>query len=115
MAKQELTLLTQMVGRCRPTILFAHQYTNRRLFSSPSSVSCPSLPNAALSRSRAPSTNSTSCRKNLHTKPELANEDVYKHEGIKGLYSQKGYKVAWSDYQKYLLSELNKRTQGKTT
>ncbi|KAK9455225.1 Manganese/iron superoxide dismutase [Dipodascopsis uninucleata] len=46
----------------------------------------------------------------IHEKPRLHNESQLAEAGISGLYSPAGFKLAWMDYQNYLITELNKRT-----
>lgn len=62
-------------------------------------------------------TSSSSSLRNIHTAPTLPRQGVYEKEGIKGLYSPEGFKIAWTDYQKYLvdkLTELTIETQNET-
>ncbi|KAK9476256.1 Manganese/iron superoxide dismutase [Lipomyces japonicus] len=47
----------------------------------------------------------------IHQKPVLTNESQLEKNGISGLYSDKQFKLAWVDYQNYLVKQLNKRVQ----
>ncbi|RCK64881.1 37S ribosomal protein S26, mitochondrial [Candida viswanathii] len=51
-------------------------------------------------------------RRFIHTVPKLSNHTVWSKKGIEGLLSQKGYKTAWTDYQRYLLTNLTLLTNG---
>ena len=46
-------------------------------------------------------------KRKLHEVPALKNQDAFLQNGIEGLYSPKGFKSAWSDYQKYLTFDSN--------
>lgn len=48
----------------------------------------------------------------LHQVPVLANQEKMVANGIEGLYSAKGFKTAWTDYQKYLTMNLTMHTNG---
>ncbi|KAF3988572.1 hypothetical protein FT663_03985 [Candidozyma haemuli var. vulneris] len=48
----------------------------------------------------------------VHTVPKLKNQQKLLENGIEGLYSPAGFKTAWSDYQKYLTTNLSLRTVG---
>lgn len=51
-------------------------------------------------------------KRKLHEVPALKNQDIFLQNGIEGLYSPKGFKSAWSDYQKYLTLNLTLQTNG---
>lgn len=53
-----------------------------------------------------------SAKRSIHEVPSLKNEDIFSKNGIEGLYSPKGFKLAWSDYQKYLTTNLTLQTNG---
>lgn len=48
----------------------------------------------------------------LHDVPVLKKHEQFAQNGIPGLYSANGYKSAWSEYQKYLTSNLTLKTNG---
>jgi Fe-Mn family superoxide dismutase len=53
----------------------------------------------------------------IHTVPQLVRGNLFQREGIKGLYSAQGFKIAWTDYQKHLvdrLTELTIETENET-
>lgn len=51
-------------------------------------------------------------RRFIHEVPALKNQDRYLNNGIEGLYSPKGFKASWIDYQKYLTMNLTVLTNG---
>ncbi|CAN6674433.1 small ribosomal subunit protein mS42 [Trichomonascus vanleenenianus] len=53
----------------------------------------------------------------IHTVPRLAKEEVYRVQGINGLYSAQGFNTAWTEYQEHLtgrLTELTVETENET-
>jgi len=48
----------------------------------------------------------------IHTVPKLKHEEAYRANGIPELYSPQGFKLAWTDYQKYLTTKLTMLTNG---
>ncbi|ODV67376.1 manganese and iron superoxide dismutase [Hyphopichia burtonii NRRL Y-1933] len=51
-------------------------------------------------------------QRGFHEVPKLKNQDLYLQRGIEGLYTPKGFKSAWLDYQKYLTLNLSLHTSG---
>lgn len=45
--------------------------------------------------------------------PELTHENVYEKQGIATVFSKPAYDIAWSQYQAYLLHNLNQMIEGK--
>lgn len=50
--------------------------------------------------------------RSLHDVPVLKKHEQYAQNGIPGLYSANGYNSAWSEYQKYLTTNLTLKTNG---
>ncbi|RLV91693.1 37S ribosomal protein S26 mitochondrial [Spathaspora sp. JA1] len=50
--------------------------------------------------------------RSLHLVPKLDQHKQWSSEGISGLYSPKQFKMAWTDYQNYLLTNLTLLTNG---
>ncbi|KAH3665959.1 hypothetical protein OGAPHI_004148 [Ogataea philodendri] len=48
----------------------------------------------------------------IHTVPKLVNHQRWAQEGISGLMSPKQYRTSWTDYQKYLTTNLTFKTIG---
>ncbi|CCH42089.1 Superoxide dismutase [Mn], mitochondrial [Wickerhamomyces ciferrii] len=48
----------------------------------------------------------------IHTAPKLKLQDEFIKNGINGLYSSQGFKLAWIDYQNYLTKNLTLLTNG---
>lgn len=51
-------------------------------------------------------------KRGIHQVPKLANSELYGKNGIEGLYSSKGFDGVWTDYQKYLTTNLTLATNG---
>ncbi|KAK6201253.1 Manganese/iron superoxide dismutase [Scheffersomyces amazonensis] len=51
-------------------------------------------------------------KRSFHDVPVINNQNQYLANGIEGLYSPKGFKTAWIDYQKYLTLNLSLHTVG---
>ncbi len=55
--------------------------------------------------------------RSIHLPPKLHNQSSMEQNGIPGLYSPKGFKTAWTDYQNYLtfkLTQLTADTENET-
>lgn len=50
--------------------------------------------------------------RSLHTVPALKLGEVFAKSGIEGLYTPQGFRTAWSDYQRFLTTNLTLRTNG---
>ncbi|KAK9465437.1 Manganese/iron superoxide dismutase [Lipomyces arxii] len=48
----------------------------------------------------------------FHVMPELEDHDKFEKDGVSSFLSAEAYDVSWTQYQKFLLDELNKRTAG---
>ncbi|KAH7132107.1 Fe superoxide dismutase-like protein [Dendryphion nanum] len=48
-----------------------------------------------------------------HTRPTLANHEQLRQNGIPGLFSPKGFSIAYDQYQEALVDDLNTLTAGK--
>lgn len=51
-------------------------------------------------------------KKFIHDVPLLSQHNLFKKNGIEGLYSLQGYQTAWIDYQRYLCMKLTLYTNG---
>lgn len=51
-------------------------------------------------------------RRAFHDVPKMKDAEIFRQEGIKGLYSPAGFKSSWLDYQKYLTLNLTLLTNG---
>lgn len=51
-------------------------------------------------------------RRGLHVVPKLANFKEFSSLGIEGLYSAAGFQTAWTNYQRYLTTQLSISTVG---
>lgn len=51
-------------------------------------------------------------KRSLHDVPVLKKQPEFAQNGIAGLYSANGFKSAWSEYQKYLTTNLTLKTKG---
>lgn len=60
----------------------------------------------------ASSTRFTRVARFLHQVPKLESHETWTQEGIPGFLSPKGYNLAWTDYQNYLLTNLTLLTNG---
>ncbi|KAF2280867.1 Fe superoxide dismutase-like protein [Westerdykella ornata] len=52
--------------------------------------------------------------RSLHVVPSLVNHQELEKNGIPGLLSPKGFKIAYTDYQQLMVDELNAATSGTT-
>ena len=51
----------------------------------------------------------------MHNPPYLPYKEAFSEEGIPGLMSSAGFKIAWTDYQSLLINKLNELTAGEET
>lgn len=51
-------------------------------------------------------------KRSLHQVPKLAQNEHFALNGIEGIYSSKGFRTAWLDYQNYLTMNLSLQTNG---
>lgn len=52
-------------------------------------------------------------RRKLHTVPDLHYHKTFSEEGIPGLMSNVGYRIAWTDYEGMVVNKLNELTAGE--
>lgn len=52
-------------------------------------------------------------RRSIHHVPPLTYDETFKREGIPGLLTDHGYRIAWTEYQALLVHKLNELTAGE--
>ncbi|KAK9450474.1 mitochondrial 37S ribosomal protein mS42 [Limtongia smithiae] len=60
----------------------------------------------------SPASSASTGTRNIHIRPQLADEDHFTTTGVGAVFSPKAFALAWLEYQEYLTSQLTKRTVG---
>ncbi|KAK4553007.1 hypothetical protein LTR86_009931 [Recurvomyces mirabilis] len=76
-----------------------------------SAWTCPACTRASI----IPQTRLPQQQRRAHHVPPLTFDETFRQDGIPGLLSDQGFRIAWTDYQALLVQKLNELTAGEPT